>query len=217
MSDETQKLASETAAASVGDEASPAAAQAAANETPDEAASAGGLTPTEETGDAASVDAESAAHSADAPEVVSDDPEEAGAEEAGDVAAESDAATAASELDEEEATESAPSESGAAASTPQLDLGEEDAGPIEMDWYILKVQSNRERSIADALRRKIAIEGLDEFFGDVVVPTEKVTEFKGGKKKIVERKLYPGYIVVRMHINDDSWFAVRETSGIGVF
>lgn len=88
---------------------------------------------------------------------------------------------------------------------------------IEMDWYILKVQSNRERSIADALRRKVAIEGLDPFFGDVVVPTEKVTEFKGGKKKVVERKLYPGYIVVHMHINDDTWFAVRETSGIGDF
>ena len=57
------------------------------------------------------------------------------------------------------------------------------------------------------------IEGLDEFFDQVIVPTEKVTEFKGGKKKVVERKLYPGYIVVHMHINDDTWFAVRETSG----
>jgi transcriptional antiterminator NusG len=51
----------------------------------------------------------------------------------------------------------------------------------------------------------------------VIVPTEKVTEFKGGKKKVVERKLYPGYIVVHMHINDDTWFAVRETSGVGDF
>ena len=49
------------------------------------------------------------------------------------------------------------------------------------------------------------------------MPTEKVTEFKGGKKKVVERKLYPGYIVVHMHINDDTWFAVRETSGVGDF
>ncbi|MCH2113431.1 MAG: transcription termination/antitermination protein NusG [Pirellulales bacterium] len=94
---------------------------------------------------------------------------------------------------------------------------EEPDDEIKMDWYILKVQSNREKSITAALKRKIAIEGLDEFFGDVVVPMEKVTEFKGGKKKIVERKLYPGYIVVHMHINDDTWFAVRETSGIGDF
>ncbi len=88
---------------------------------------------------------------------------------------------------------------------------------IRMDWYILKVQSNRERSIAEALERKIKIEGLDRFFDQVIVPTEKVTEFKGGKKKVVERKLYPGYIVVHMHINDDTWFAVRETSGVGDF
>jgi transcription termination/antitermination protein NusG len=92
-----------------------------------------------------------------------------------------------------------------------------DEGPVVMDWYILKVQSNRERSIADALQRKIKIEGLDRYFDQVVVPTEKVTEFKGGKKKVVERKLYPGYIVVHMCINDDTWFAVRETSGIGDF
>jgi transcriptional antiterminator NusG len=88
---------------------------------------------------------------------------------------------------------------------------------IHMDWYILKVQSNRERSIAEALERKIAVEGLSKYFDQVIVPTEKVTEFKGGKKKVVERKLYPGYIVVHMHINDDTWFAVRETSGVGDF
>ncbi len=97
----------------------------------------------------------------------------------------------------------------------ELDVPEEEE--IDLNWYILKVQSNRERSIADALRRKIAIEGLDSYFGQVLVPTEKVTEFKGGKKKIVERKLWPGYIAVEMHVNDDTWFAIRETSGIGDF
>jgi transcriptional antiterminator NusG len=88
---------------------------------------------------------------------------------------------------------------------------------VHMDWFILKVQSNRERSIAEALERKIKIAGLERYFDQVIVPTEKVTEFKGGKKKVVERKLYPGYIVVHMHINDDTWFAVRETSGVGDF
>jgi transcriptional antiterminator NusG len=51
----------------------------------------------------------------------------------------------------------------------------------------------------------------------VIVPTEKVTEFKGGKKKVIKRKLYPGYLVVHMEINDDTWFLVRETPGIGDF
>src|SRR5262249_29586587 len=86
------------------------------------------------------------------------------------------------------------------------------------------VQSNREKSIAAALQRKVRVEGLDKYFDTdedgnpwVKVPTEKVTEFKAGKKKIVERKLYPGYIVVKMHIPAEKWFAVRETSGIGDF
>ena len=86
-----------------------------------------------------------------------------------------------------------------------------------MNWYILKVQSNREESIREGLLRRVAIQGLDRFFGDVIVPTEKVTEFKGGKKKVIKRKLYPGYLVVNMEINEDTWFLVRETPGIGDF
>jgi len=100
----------------------------------------------------------------------------------------------------------------------------EAAGDIDFKYYILKVQSNREKSIAAALQRKVRVEGLDRYFDKdedgnpwVKVPTEKVTEFKAGKKKIVERKLYPGYIVVKMHITDETWFAVRDTSGIGDF
>ena len=87
----------------------------------------------------------------------------------------------------------------------------------KMEWYILKVQSNREESIREGLMRRVAIAGLDHFFGDVIVPTEKVTEFKGGKKRVIKRKLYPGYLVVHMEINDDTWFLVRETPGIGDF
>ncbi len=88
---------------------------------------------------------------------------------------------------------------------------------IKMEWYILKVQSNREDSIRDSLLRRVQMEGLDKYFSDVIVPIETVTEFKGGKKKVVKRKLYPGYLVVRMEINDDTWYLVRETPGIGDF
>ncbi len=86
-----------------------------------------------------------------------------------------------------------------------------------MDWYILKVQTNREESIREGLRRRAAIAGLDHYFGEIIIPTEKVTEFKGGKKRITSRKLYPGYLVVQMELNDDTWFLVRETPGIGDF
>ncbi len=99
------------------------------------------------------------------------------------------------------------------------DLGEADGDDdLEMSWYILKVQVNRENSICDALKRRVKVAGMDRFFGEVLVPTEDVREFnKAGKQRIVKRKLYPGYIVVNMSINDDSWFLVRETAGIGDF
>ncbi len=89
--------------------------------------------------------------------------------------------------------------------------------PAKMEWYILKVQSNREDSIRESLQRNVQRAGLEQYFGEVIVPIETVTEFKGGKKKVVKRKLYPGYLVVRMEINDDTWYVVRETPGIGDF
>ncbi len=118
---------------------------------------------------------------------------------------------------EEPASVEAENSTAAIARRQPVELTPEEPEDTSMDWYILKVQSNRERTIAEALERKMRIEGYDRFFDQVIVPTEKVTEFKGGKKKVVERKLYPGYIVVHMHINDDTWFAVRETAGVGDF
>jgi transcriptional antiterminator NusG len=100
---------------------------------------------------------------------------------------------------------------------PPVEELSQEKGPIKLDWYILKVQSNREDSIADALQRRIAIAGLGDYFDEIIVPTEKVSEFKAGKKRIVKRKIYPGYIVVHMELNDDTWFLVRETPGIGDF
>ena len=86
------------------------------------------------------------------------------------------------------------------------------------EWYILKVQVNRETSIRDGLLRRIKMEGLEEYFEEVMVPTEDIVEFtRSGKRKVVKRKLYPGYIMVNMMLQDDSWFLVRETPGIGDF
>ncbi len=118
---------------------------------------------------------------------------------------------------EEETGEAEEAETEEEEAVPTVAEGNAADDAIEMDWYILKVQSNREKSITEALERRVKIAGLDEYFEQVVVPTEKVTEFKGGRKRVVNRKLYPGYILVHMHINDDTWFLVRETPGIGDF
>lgn len=84
-------------------------------------------------------------------------------------------------------------------------------------WYILKVQVNREDNIKRNLERRIQIAGLGSFFNDIIVPTEKVTEIRGNKKKIIKKKLYPGYIMINMELNDDTWYLVRETTGVGDF
>ena len=85
-------------------------------------------------------------------------------------------------------------------------------------WYILKVAFNREDTIREALEKRIKLSSLKEYFGEILVPTEDVVVFtREGKKRIVKRKLYPGYLMIQMIINDDTWFLVRETPGIGDF
>ena len=98
---------------------------------------------------------------------------------------------------------------------PSLD--DDDEPPPELVWYVLKVQSSREDTIRDALERRVKIQGLQRYFGQIVVPTEKITEIRNNKKRIVERKTYPGYIMVEMELNEKTWFVVRETPGVGDF
>lgn len=95
-----------------------------------------------------------------------------------------------------------------------VDTTPQDGG---LQWYVLKVQSNRERTIRDNLKRRIRQEALEEFFGDIVIPTEKVIETKSGKKRTIEHKLFPGYLMIQMALNDDTWYLVRSTSGVGDF
>ena len=104
-----------------------------------------------------------------------------------------------------------------AAVTASLQLDDDDDPPPELVWYVLKVQSSREDTIRDALQRRVKIQGLQRFFGQIVVPTEKITEIRNNKKRIVERKTYPGYIMVQMELNEKTWFLVRETPGVGDF
>ena len=100
----------------------------------------------------------------------------------------------------------------------EYDDEEEETEAAEAHWYILKVQSNREDSIRDNIWRRLKRYKLDHFVIDIVVPTEDVAEFnKSGKRRIVKRKLFQGYIMMHMIINDDTWFAVRETPGVGDF
>lgn len=92
-----------------------------------------------------------------------------------------------------------------------------------MRWYVLKVASNREDQVRDALERKVKIEQLEKRVGRILVPTQKEKRMRGGAARVYERKLYPGYVFVEMSteadgtIPDDVWFVIKETSGVGDF
>lgn len=105
----------------------------------------------------------------------------------------------------------------AAADGKVEEAAEASTSDVQLEWYILKVQSNREDSVKRNLEKRIKVAGLEKFFGHIIVPTESVTELKNGKRKVVKHKLYPGYVIIQMQINDDSWYLVRQTSGIGDF
>ena len=91
------------------------------------------------------------------------------------------------------------------------------APPSNKRWYVVKVQSGREESIKEAIERRVKIEGLEEFFGQIIIPIERVVEMVKGKRVTKEKKLYPGYLMVEVEFNDRILYLFRETSGVGDF
>ena len=91
------------------------------------------------------------------------------------------------------------------------------------NWYVLRVQSNKEETVRETLERKVKLEDITDPLPRVVVPTERVSTMKAGRKRVTERKLYPGYVFVEMDAEEDGsvpekvWFVIRETSGVGDF
>ncbi|HMN97098.1 MAG TPA: transcription termination/antitermination protein NusG [Phycisphaerales bacterium] len=92
-----------------------------------------------------------------------------------------------------------------------------------MDWFVLRVASNKESSVRETLLRKVQIEGMEDLVGRIMVPTEKTKTLKAGKQRITETKLYPGYVFVEMKLEPDGripqdvFFLIKETSGVGDF
>ncbi|RCL42464.1 MAG: transcription termination/antitermination protein NusG [SAR86 cluster bacterium] len=83
-----------------------------------------------------------------------------------------------------------------------------------MDWYIIQAYSNCEKKVKAALEERINISGLSSKFGEIMIPTEQVTELKKGQKKQIERKFFPGYMLVQMELDDDTWHLVRKTPNV---
>ena len=86
-----------------------------------------------------------------------------------------------------------------------------------MRWYAVQAFSGYEKSVLRALQERIVRSNLQDMFGQILVPVEEVVEMKAGQKSISERKLYPGYVLVQMDMNDDSWHLVKSTPRVTAF
>ena len=156
-------------------------------------------------------------------EVTSEEsPVETSGETSGDTSEESPVETS------EDTSEETPGETSGDTSeeTPEISSEEEEEEVHTqegMNWFVLRVASNKEDFVRNALEKKVQIEGVQHLVGRIMVPTEKTkTLTKTGKTKISETKLYPGYIFVEMklvdaRISQDVFFLIKETTGVGDF
>lgn len=78
-------------------------------------------------------------------------------------------------------------------------------------WYVVHAYSGFEKQVMRTLRERVSLDGMEEKFGEILVPTEEVVEMRDGKKRKSERKFYPGYVLVQMEMDDASWHLVKNT------
>ncbi len=85
------------------------------------------------------------------------------------------------------------------------------------EWYVVHTQSGYEKKVTANLHARIQSMNMEERIFEVVIPMEEVVEFKGGRKQIVQRKVFPGYLLVRCKMDDESWYCIRNTPGVTGF
>lgn len=86
-----------------------------------------------------------------------------------------------------------------------------------MDWYILRALSGQEKKVASSIKEKAEKEGIGQCIEEIIIPTEKVTEIHKGKKISVDKKFLPGYILIRMEMQDKLWHLIVNVPGVGNF
>lgn len=100
-----------------------------------------------------------------------------------------------------------------------------DVGPFDMSekvnenrqWYVVHTYSGYENKVKTDLEKRVESMGMEDKIFQVLVPIEEVVEYKDGKKKVSQRKVFPGYVMVEMIVTDDSWYVVRNTPGVTGF
>lgn len=96
-------------------------------------------------------------------------------------------------------------------------VDDEQQDELEKKWYILRVQSGKEDRVKSNLEKRVIAEKMQHYISAVVVPSELVSEIKKGSKRVVQRKLYPGYVMVEMVLNDETHYLVKGSPGVGDF
>ena len=140
------------------------------------------------------------------------EPEEA--EEAGEPVEEEPVELQAEPVEAEEIEEPAEEEE----EETQAKLGPStDPRYADMKWYVIHAHSGHENKVKQSLENRVRQERLDDTIGEVLVPSEEVAEVKGGKKRIINRKIFPGYVLVRMKLSHQTWYLVRTTPGVTGF
>jgi transcriptional antiterminator NusG len=101
----------------------------------------------------------------------------------------------------------------------------EDGDDVEIDrpwlrpgqWYVVPSQSGYEKKVQQSMNARIASMHIEDRIYEIVIPMEDVVEFKGGRKQTVQKKVFPGYLLVRCDMDDDTWFCIRNTPGVTGF
>ena len=78
-------------------------------------------------------------------------------------------------------------------------------------WFVINTRSGYETKVKAAIEEAVSREGIEDLFGEIMIPTEQVVELKGGKKKETERKFFPGYMLIEMELTEPSWLLVKNS------
>ena len=85
---------------------------------------------------------------------------------------------------------------------------------VALAWYVLHTYSGHENKVKISLEQRVKVMGMDEKVAQIVVPTQEVAEIKGGKRKVSTKTSFPGYVLIKMEMNDELWYAVKSTPGV---
>jgi transcriptional antiterminator NusG len=115
-------------------------------------------------------------------------------------------------------------EIGTATDDEHIEEGEESsvdetapAGPKKMRWYVVQAYSGYENKVKASLEERIRQYNMQDYFGEILIPREQVTETRGAAKRVTSRTFYPGYMFVQMNLTDESWHLVKDTPKVSGF